>query len=72
MVGWLTKYWRFSAQIRFDKNRVDMKSIIFFKYALTILFAVNNNFVRADFTAKVQRVVDGDTVHVEDEAGKKF
>ena len=49
-----------------------MKSIIFFKYALTILFALNINSLRADFTAKVQRVVDGDTVYVEDEAGKKF
>jgi len=49
-----------------------MKSIIFFKYALTILFALTINPIRADFTAKVQRVVDGDTVHVEDEAGKKF
>ena len=28
--------------------------------------------MRADFTAKVQRVVDGDTIHVKDEAGKKF
>ena len=28
--------------------------------------------MRADFTAKVQRVVDGDTIHVEDETGKKF
>ena len=49
-----------------------MKSIIFFKYALTILFALTINPVRADFTAKVQRVVDGDTVHVEDATGKKF
>ncbi|MDC1000202.1 thermonuclease family protein [Methylophilaceae bacterium] len=49
-----------------------MKSIIFFKYALAILFALNISLIRADFTAKVQRVVDGDTIHVEDEAGKKF
>ena len=49
-----------------------MKSIIFIKYALTILFALNISSVRADFTAKVQRVVDGDTVYVEDEAGIKF
>ena len=49
-----------------------MKSIIFIKYALTILFALNVTYVRADFTAKVQRVVDGDTIHVKDEAGKKF
>jgi len=49
-----------------------MKSIIFFKYLLIILLFLNINFVRADFTAKVQRVVDGDTVYVEDEAGKKF
>jgi endonuclease YncB( thermonuclease family) len=49
-----------------------MKNIIFFKFALTILFAFYIISVRADFTAKVQRVVDGDTVHIEDEAGKKF
>ena len=49
-----------------------MKSIIFFKYALTILFVLTINPIRADFTAKVQRVVDGDTVHVEDATGKKF
>ena len=49
-----------------------MKSIVFFKYVLTILFALYVTYVRADFTAKVQRVVDGDTIHVKDEAGKKF
>ena len=49
-----------------------MKSIIFFKYLSIILFSFNITCVRADFTAKVLRVVDGDTVHVEDEAGKKF
>ena len=49
-----------------------MKSIVFFKYVLTILLALYITYVRADFTAKVQRVVDGDTVHVEDETGKKF
>ena len=49
-----------------------MKSIVFFKYVLTILLALYITHVRADFTAKVQRVVDGDTVHVEDETGKKF
>ena len=49
-----------------------MKSIVFFKYIFTILLALYVTFVRADFTAKVQRVVDGDTVHVEDETGKKF
>ena len=49
-----------------------MKSIVFFKYILTILLALYVTFVRADFTAKVQRVVDGDTIHVKDEAGKKF
>ena len=49
-----------------------MKSIIFFKYALAILFAVNNNLVRADFSAKVQRVVDGDTIYVVDNSGQKF
>ena len=49
-----------------------MKSIVFFKYVLTILFALYVTNIRADFTAKVQRVVDGDTIHVKDEAGKKF
>ena len=49
-----------------------MKSIIFFKYLLIILLSFNVGFLRADFTAKVQRVVDGDTVYVEDEAGKRF
>ena len=49
-----------------------MKRIIFFTYAVVITFTLNINFVRADFTAKVLRVVDGDTVYVEDEAGKKF
>ena len=36
------------------------------------MFASYITLLRADFTAKVQRVVDGDTVHVEDEAGKNF
>ena len=49
-----------------------MKSIIFFRYALTILLFFYINSLRADFTAKVQRVVDGDTVHVEDPTGKRF
>ena len=49
-----------------------MKSIFFLKYVLTILLALYISLVRADFTAKVQRVVDGDTIHVKDEAGKKF
>ena len=49
-----------------------MKRIIFFTYAVVITFTFNIYSVRADFTAKVLRVVDGDTVHVEDEAGKKF
>ncbi len=49
-----------------------MKSIIFFTNAFVIIFTKNINSLRADFTAKVQRVVDGDTVHVIDKAGKKF
>jgi len=49
-----------------------MKSIIFFKYALTILFAFYISSLRADFTAKVQRVVDGDTIYVVDNSGKRF
>ena len=49
-----------------------MKSIIFFTNAFVIIFTLNIYPLRADFTAKVQRVVDGDTVHVIDKAGKKF
>ena len=49
-----------------------MKNIIFFTYAFVITFILNICLVRADFTAKVQRVVDGDTVHVVNKAGKKF
>ena len=49
-----------------------MKSIIFFTNAFVIIFTLNINYLRADFTAKVQRVVDGDTVHVVNKAGKKF
>ena len=49
-----------------------MKSIIFFKYLFAILFAIYITPLRADFTAKVLRVVDGDTIYVEVEAGKKF
>ena len=49
-----------------------MKRIIFFTYAVVITFTLNINYVRADFTAKVLRVVDGDTVHVVNKAGKKF
>ncbi len=49
-----------------------MKSVIFFTNAFVIIFILSISSLRADFTAKVLRVVDGDTVHVEDEAGKKF
>ena len=49
-----------------------MKSIIFFTNTFVIIFILNISFVRADFIAKVQRVVDGDTVHVVNKAGKKF
>ena len=49
-----------------------MKSIIFFINALVITFSLSCTVVRADFTAKVQRVVDGDTIHVVDKAGQKF
>ena len=49
-----------------------MKSIIFFKYALAILFAFNVGFIRADFTAKVRKIVDGDTIHVVDKYGNQF
>ena len=49
-----------------------MKSIIFFTNVFVIIFPLNIYPLRADFTAKVQRVVDGDTVHVVNKAGKKF
>ena len=49
-----------------------MKSIIFFTNAFVIIIILSICSVRADFTAKVQRVVDGDTVHVVNKAGKKF
>ena len=49
-----------------------MKSIIFFTNTFVIIFILNIYYVRADFTAKVQRVVDGDTVHVVNKAGEKF
>lgn len=49
-----------------------MKSIIFFTNAFVIIFSLNIDSVRADFTAKVQRVVDGDTIYVVDNFGQKF
>lgn len=49
-----------------------MKSIIFFTNTFVIIFILNISSVRADFIAKVQRVVDGDTIHVVNIAGKKF
>jgi len=49
-----------------------MKSIIFFTNAFVILFTLSIYSVKADFTAKVERVVDGDTVHVVNKSGKKF
>jgi endonuclease YncB( thermonuclease family) len=49
-----------------------MKSIIFFTNAFVIIFILSICSVRADFTAKVLRVVDGDTIHVVNKAGKKF
>jgi endonuclease YncB( thermonuclease family) len=49
-----------------------MKSIIFFTNAFVIIIILSICSVRADFTAKVLRVVDGDTVHVVNKAGKKF
>jgi len=36
------------------------------------LFTLNIYSARADFIAKVERVVDGDTVHVVNKSGKKF
>ena len=49
-----------------------MKSVIFFANAFVIIFILSISSVRADFTAKVLRVVDGDTVYVVNKAGKKF
>jgi endonuclease YncB( thermonuclease family) len=49
-----------------------MKSIIFFINALVITFSLSCTVVRADFKAKVQRVVDGDTIYVVDNFGQKF
>ena len=49
-----------------------MKSIIFFTNTFVIIFILNISSVRADFIAKVQRVVDGDTIHVVNKTGKKF
>ena len=49
-----------------------MKSINFFTNAFVIIFSLNIDSVRADFTAKVQRVVDGDTIYVVDNFGQKF
>ena len=49
-----------------------MKSIIFFTNAFVIIFFLSISCIRADFTAKVLRVVDGDTVHVVNKAGKKL
>tara|TARA_B100000767_G_scaffold242708_1_gene239902 strand:+ start:1634 stop:2152 length:519 start_codon:yes stop_codon:yes gene_type:complete len=49
-----------------------MKNIIFFTNVLFIIFTVNIGLVKADFTAKVLRVVDGDTIYVENRSGKKF
>ena len=37
-----------------------------------IIFAININIVRADFTAKVRKIVDGDTIHVVDKYGNQF
>jgi endonuclease YncB( thermonuclease family) len=49
-----------------------MKSVNFFANAFVIIFILNISSVRADFTAKVLQVVDGDTVYVVNKAGKKF
>ena len=49
-----------------------MKSIIFFTNAFVILFNLSIYSAKADFTAKVVRVVDGDTVYVANKSGKKF
>ena len=49
-----------------------MKSTIFFINAFVITFSLSITCVRADFSAKVQRVVDGDTIYVVDNSGQKF
>ena len=49
-----------------------MRSTIFFINALVITFSLSIMELRADFKAKVQRVVDGDTIYVVDNFGQKF
>lgn len=49
-----------------------MKKKLLFINVVVMFFTICINSVRADFTAKVQRVVDGDTVHVVDNNGNKF
>ncbi|MBT5166712.1 MAG: thermonuclease family protein [Nitrosomonadales bacterium] len=49
-----------------------MKRTIFFINAFVITFSLSYSVVRADFSAKVQRVVDGDTIYVVDNFGQKF
>ena len=49
-----------------------MKNKLFFVNVVIIIFAININTVRADFTAKVRKIVDGDTIHVVDKYGNQF
>ena len=49
-----------------------MKNKLFFVNVVIIIFAININIVRADFTAKVRKIVDGDTIHVVDKYGNQF
>ena len=49
-----------------------MKNKLFFVNVVIIIFAINISFVRADFTAKVRKIVDGDTIHVVDKYGNQF
>jgi len=56
----------------FEIKREKMKNKLLYIGVICIIFTINFNLVRADFTAKVQRVVDGDTVHVVDKNGNRF
>ena len=70
-LDWFTKYCRFAAFKTFDIKREKMKNKLFFVNVI-IIFAININLVRADFTAKVRKIVDGDTIHVVDKYGNQF
>jgi len=49
-----------------------MKNIIFFTVTFAIIFSLSIRPAHADFTAKVHKVVDGDTIIVIGKSGNKF